>query len=73
MKRMRFVLVLAVLLSALAFGAVQTQEALAVAPCGTMCNDLDDCFKKCACETPEWGIHVELCLNCPWAPGNPCV
>jgi len=72
MKRIRFLTVLVLLLSAFAFGAFETQEALAVAPCGTVCQSLDDCYKKCACETSEWGVKVEFCYRCPYVPNNPC-
>lgn len=71
MKRVKFFVVVALLLSALVYGAVQSQEALAVAPCETMCQP-NDCPPKCACETPEWGIKITSCSRCPWFP-NPCV
>ncbi len=73
MKRARFFAVLLVLLSALIFGAVQTQEALAVAPCASYCDDVSKCWKKCVCETPEWGDKILFCARCPYFPNNPCV
>ena len=71
MKRVRFILTVALLLSAFVFGAVQSHEALAVAPCQQMCQP-NDCAHKCACETPEWGTKVTACSRCPWFP-NPCI
>jgi len=73
MKRARFFAALLVLLSALIFGAVQSHEALAVAPCDSYCDDISKCWKKCACETPEWGTKVLFCARCPYFPNNPCL
>lgn len=70
-KTIRLALTWTLLVAALGLVGPATDEAVAVGPCTTMCLS-GNCFQKCACETPEWGIKVTTCAGCPWAPGNPC-
>ena len=71
-KKVRLVMLWVVLLAVLGMVAPTPPEAMAVPFCGSVCTTLDDCNKKCACETPEWGTRVTFCSNCPWVPNNPC-
>lgn len=71
-KRIRLVILMVLVVGGFFLGAFQTREAVAVGPCDSWCTDPAHCWQKCACYTPEWGIKVTFCTQCPWAPGNVC-
>lgn len=71
-KTLRWAILWTLLVASLLMVGGQTQEAVAVAPCGTVCADPANCWMKCACETPEWGIKVEFCATCRGIPNEHC-
>ena len=71
-RRIRFTLAVLALFGAFAFGLVESQEAVAVAPCQQTCTDPGNCAQKCVCDTPEWGPKVTWCNGCPWISNNAC-